>query len=189
MRSGLYRREGVGWWRCKRACTRERPSSRLGGQGTRGAHVEHVARGCDLGRVEAQRLVERRRVLPSRREGIIRDARRGAVWEAGRCGVVAAQAAVHGEGPTQEAWGGQGTHGAHPEHALHDCDTGGVEAQRLVERVRLLPSRREGMRCMRYEVRAGRWEGLGRGAAQTACTANVWLKAWGTRHMHARSAR
>eukprot|EP00964_Phaeocystis_antarctica_P045731 scaffold26341_cov62-Phaeocystis_antarctica.AAC.3 len=35
------------------------------GQGTQGgAHVEHVAHGCDAGGVEAQRLVERRRVLP-----------------------------------------------------------------------------------------------------------------------------
>ena len=35
-----------------------------------GAHVEHVLHGCDAGRVEAQRLVECRRVLPSRKEGI-----------------------------------------------------------------------------------------------------------------------
>eukprot|EP00964_Phaeocystis_antarctica_P138311 scaffold102996_cov48-Phaeocystis_antarctica.AAC.1 len=34
------------------------------------AHVEHVFHGCDAGRVEAQWLVERRRVLPSRKEGI-----------------------------------------------------------------------------------------------------------------------
>ena len=39
------------------------PDSRLGGQGTRGAHEEHIAHVCDLGRVEAERLVERRRVL------------------------------------------------------------------------------------------------------------------------------
>eukprot|EP00964_Phaeocystis_antarctica_P005379 scaffold2944_cov60-Phaeocystis_antarctica.AAC.2 len=29
--------------------------------------------------------------------------------------------------------------GAHPEHAVHGCDAGGVEAQRLVERRRALP--------------------------------------------------
>ena len=29
-----------------------------------GAHIEHVVHGCDAGGVEAQRLVERRRVLP-----------------------------------------------------------------------------------------------------------------------------
>ena len=38
------------------------------GQGTRGAHEEHVLHGRDLGRVEAQRLVERRRELPSKGE-------------------------------------------------------------------------------------------------------------------------
>ena len=51
----------------------EGPTQGCGGQGTRGAHVEHVAHGCDAGRVEAQRLVELRRALPSRREGM-RDA-------------------------------------------------------------------------------------------------------------------
>ena len=35
---------------------------------------------------------------------------------------------------------GQGTRGgAHVEHAVHGCDAGGVEAQRLVELVRALP--------------------------------------------------
>ena len=43
---------------------------RLGGQGTRGAHVEHLVHARDAGRVKTQRLVERLRVLPSRREGI-----------------------------------------------------------------------------------------------------------------------
>eukprot|EP00964_Phaeocystis_antarctica_P029496 scaffold16625_cov49-Phaeocystis_antarctica.AAC.1 len=42
--------------------------------------------------------------------------------------------------------------GAHPEHVLHVLDAGGVEAQRLVERRRLLPS---------VERRA---HGVGRGA-------------------------
>ena len=31
--------------------------------------VEHVGHGCDAGRVEAQWLVERHRVLPSRKDG------------------------------------------------------------------------------------------------------------------------
>ena len=43
---------------------------KAGGQGTRGAHLEHVLHVCDAGRVEAQRLFERRRELPSRTEGI-----------------------------------------------------------------------------------------------------------------------
>eukprot|EP00964_Phaeocystis_antarctica_P049389 scaffold28648_cov60-Phaeocystis_antarctica.AAC.1 len=44
------------------------------------------------------------------------------------------------------AWGG-----AHVKHAVHVCDAGGVEAQRLVERRRVpiiaLPSREKDMRC------------------------------------------
>ena len=47
--------------------------------------------------------------------------------------------------------------GAHVEHVLHGCDAGRVEAQRLVERRGLLPSRKEG--TMRGEVRDGRREG------------------------------
>ena len=37
----------------------------------RGAHFEHGPHVRDAGRVEAQRLVERRRGLPSRKEGIV----------------------------------------------------------------------------------------------------------------------
>ena len=40
------------------------------GQGTRGAHLEHGLHVCDAGRVEAQRLVECRRSLPSGKESI-----------------------------------------------------------------------------------------------------------------------
>eukprot|EP00964_Phaeocystis_antarctica_P065164 scaffold39268_cov62-Phaeocystis_antarctica.AAC.3 len=43
----------------------------------RGAHVEHVAHVRDAGCVEAQRLVERRRLLPSRKEGVRCGARCG----------------------------------------------------------------------------------------------------------------
>ena len=48
---------------------------------------------------------------------------------------------VHGEGPTQGC-GSQGTRGAHVEHALHVVapHLGRVEAERLVARLRLLPS-------------------------------------------------
>eukprot|EP00964_Phaeocystis_antarctica_P159863 scaffold131082_cov48-Phaeocystis_antarctica.AAC.2 len=52
---------------------------------------------------------------------------------------------MHGEGPT-EGWGPQGTRGTHGEHAAHASDAGRVEAQRLVERRRALPSRKEVMR-------------------------------------------
>eukprot|EP00964_Phaeocystis_antarctica_P019262 scaffold10639_cov62-Phaeocystis_antarctica.AAC.2 len=73
-------REGF-WWRLRKRHAQGGPDSRLGGQGTRGAHVEHQAHVRDLGRVEAERLVERRRVLPSRKAGAC-DARRGAAREA-----------------------------------------------------------------------------------------------------------
>jgi len=63
---------------------RERPDSRREGQGTRGAHVEHVAHARDLGGVKAQRLVKRKRVLPSRTEG---HAMRGEVRAGRREGV------------------------------------------------------------------------------------------------------
>ena len=54
---------------------------------------------------------------------------------------------------------------AHVEHAVHGCDAGRVEAQRLVERRRALPSRKGGMelRGGAGEARAGKPEGSGRG--------------------------
>ena len=45
--------------------------------------------------------------------------------------------------------------GTHIKHALHACDLGRVEAQRLVEGIRELPSRKVGIRG-EGEVRAGR---------------------------------
>ena len=53
---------------------------------------------------------------------------------------------LHGEEPAQGC-AGQGTRGAHCEHLVHVRDAGGVEAERLVERPRDLPSRKAGMRC------------------------------------------
>ena len=77
----------------------------LGGQGTGGAHEGHVvharvARVRDTGRVEGQRLVERVRELPGRKEGV----RSGARCEAEKAkrrrrGAAAAQAARTHEGP------------------------------------------------------------------------------------------
>eukprot|EP00964_Phaeocystis_antarctica_P008904 scaffold4824_cov69-Phaeocystis_antarctica.AAC.2 len=77
------------------------PDSRLGAQGMRGAHREHAVHGCDAGRVEAQRLVEGPRVLPSRKEGMRCRARCGPERKAWGGGDVSG---VHGEGPTQ-GWG------------------------------------------------------------------------------------
>eukprot|EP00964_Phaeocystis_antarctica_P130704 scaffold94570_cov101-Phaeocystis_antarctica.AAC.2 len=55
----------------------------------RGAHLEHVAQVRvvrDAGRVEAERLVERRRALPSRKEGVRCGARCGPGCGRGRPG-------------------------------------------------------------------------------------------------------
>ena len=65
------RREGaLGGGDTSGVCTRRDRLKAGGGQGTRGAHVEHGPHGRDLGRVEAERLVERLRVLPSRKAGM-----------------------------------------------------------------------------------------------------------------------
>eukprot|EP00964_Phaeocystis_antarctica_P032501 scaffold18408_cov61-Phaeocystis_antarctica.AAC.2 len=121
------------------------------GQGTRGgAHLEHVAHVFDFGGVEAQPLVERRRALP-------RVARRayGAGRGAGR------EAAGRRAGTLRA--GHTGRRRAHLEHLVHVCDAGGVEAQRLVERRRVLP------RVARRAYGAGR--GAGREAAGRRATA------------------
>ena len=58
----------------------------------------------------------------------------------------------------------------------------GVEAQRLVEGRRVLPSQREGMRCGGGEVRAGRREGLGWWRHTRGMHGGkARLKAWGPR--------
>ena len=134
------------------ACTGKRPDSRLGGLGTRGAHVEHLVQVQDLGGVKVQRLVEGVRVLPSQKGGAC-DAGRGAGREAGGPGVVVARAACTGKRPDSRL-GGQGTRGAHAKHAVN-VGLGGVKVHRLVEGVRVLPSRRE-EHAIWGEVRAGR---------------------------------
>ena len=50
------------------------------------------------------------------------------------------------EAPPPNAWV---THNAFSEHFAHGRDLGRVEAERLVERRRALPSRKAGMRCGR----------------------------------------
>ena len=124
------------------ACTGGARLKRCGGQGMRGAHGEHAAHVLDTGRVEAQRLVKHPRVLP-RVERRAYGAGQGAGWGAGGPGAAAAQAACTRGGLDWTL--GQGTRGAHSEHAAHVRDTGRVEGQRLVEGPRVLPSRKEGM--------------------------------------------
>eukprot|EP00964_Phaeocystis_antarctica_P141543 scaffold106602_cov51-Phaeocystis_antarctica.AAC.1 len=73
----------------------------------RGAHLQHAAHVRDAGRVEAERLVERRRALPSRKEGVQCGARcgpgDGRAWAGG-----SARAACTARGPGCEGWGGLG---------------------------------------------------------------------------------
>eukprot|EP00964_Phaeocystis_antarctica_P064937 scaffold39110_cov45-Phaeocystis_antarctica.AAC.1 len=122
----------------------------IGSRARGGAHVEHVAHGRDAGGVEAQRLVERRRVLP-RVERRAYGAGRGAEYrEAGGGGRQRCTRGVQGR--TRLQIGSRARGGAHAEHLVHGCDAGGVEAQRLVERRCVLP---------RVERRA---YGAGRGA-------------------------
>ena len=59
----------------------ERARLQIGGRARGGAHMEHLLHGCDAGGVEAQRLVERRRVLPRVERRAYR-AGRGAAREA-----------------------------------------------------------------------------------------------------------
>eukprot|EP00964_Phaeocystis_antarctica_P079950 scaffold49868_cov57-Phaeocystis_antarctica.AAC.3 len=73
-----------------------------------------------------------------------------------------------GGGPKCEGRDWQGTRGAHREDAVHICDAGRVEAQRLVEHRRILPSRK-GSIGKRGAKHGGRREGVGAVAAQAAC--------------------
>jgi hypothetical protein len=78
------------------------------------------------------------------RAGEVRAPRREGLW----CGG-GTQAACMGMARLK-AWGPRAVghaQRAHREHVVHGRDAGGVEAQRLVEGRRALPSRREGMRC------------------------------------------
>ena len=66
------------------------------------------------------------------------------------------------------------------EHPLHIRDAGRVEAERLVERVRTLPSQKVGMRCGK-RCGPGGVRALCVAATQSACTGRARLKAGGAR--------
>ena len=71
---------------------------------------------------------------------------------------------------------GQGTRGAHPKHLRHVCDPGRVEAQRLVERGRGLPSRK-GKRRRRGDMRTSRQKGgVGWSVAQAVGRPGLWRR-------------
>ena len=83
------RREGSAAAAARAACRERDRLEWLGRRARGGAHPEHAVHQCDAGRVEAQRLVEHRRFLPGRREGIRRGARCGA-----RCGPAGGRAVL-----------------------------------------------------------------------------------------------
>jgi len=153
--------QGVRRWRRKRHA-RGKPDSRLLGARARAERTANMPTMSVT--LEVSRLSGWLNARPSCRvEGrgtCTFDAGRGAGQEVGGLEAAAAQAACSGKARLK-AVGGQGTRGAHVEHVAHVRDLGGVKAQRLVERARALPSRREG-HAMRGEVRAGRWEGVRR---------------------------
>ena len=174
MRAG--RREGMRRRRRKQRAGEDPTGDRA--QGTRGAHIKHVAHVCGFGRVETQRLVERRRPLPSRKKGMQSGQHAGR--EPGGRGVAVAQA-TRRRGPDCGDRR-QGTRGAHPKHVAYVCDAGSVKIQRLVERPRVLPSQEEDIRSERH---AG-WEAGGRGTATAQATWRTQL--WRSEAGHARSA-
>eukprot|EP00964_Phaeocystis_antarctica_P096640 scaffold62917_cov58-Phaeocystis_antarctica.AAC.4 len=144
----------------------------VGAQEIGEAHVKHALHGCDAGRVEAQLLVERRCFLPSRKEGI----RCGMWWgPGGERALRWRRRKQRARGRDRLEWlGRRARGGAYREHVAHVCDAGRVEAQRLVELIRVLPSRKEAIplgascgpeggravRWRRREQRAGRRVGL-----------------------------
>ena len=100
-----------------------------------GACVKHVVNALDAGRVPAQRLVEIRQ-LSSRKEGVGDEVGPGGV----RAWAVMSRKRRARGGPDSR-WGPvQGTREAHRKHFAHNCDTGCVPAQRLVELMSALPS-------------------------------------------------
>ena len=69
--------------------------------------------------------------------------------------------------------GGRARGGALPEHAVHVCEAGGVEAQRLVERRRPLPSVKRRACGVGREIRVGRRKRRRATAVQAACRAGL----------------
>ena len=126
---GRVRLEVRGRAREERTSNREGLAWRSG----KGTHLKHVFHAFDGGEVEAQRLVELLRALPSRKEG--------EVWAGRREGGGRGGGASGMKGRARLEVRDEGTH---RKHLFHACDAGRVEAQRLVELPRVLPSRKDG---------------------------------------------
>ena len=95
-------------------------------------------------------------------------------------------AAAHAACRRRPEWGsvGAGKRGARRKHVLHICDFGQVETQRLVERRRPLPSRKERNRGRRHAGREVERAWGGRGACSVQARARMGFGGAG----HARSA-
>ena len=160
------------------ACARGGPDSRLGARARaeRTANMPYMVVTLDVSKLSAWLNADAYCRVERRASDVGRGAARE---ESGRWGWRQRKRHVHGVGPTQ-GLGGQGTRGAHVEHAAHGRDLGRVEAERLVERRRVLPSRKAGMRRgKRYGP--GGVRALGVAATQVACTGRDRLKAVGAR--------
>jgi len=163
----------------------EDPTGGMGAGYTRRAHGEHFFHGCDAGRVEAHRLVELVRDLPSRKEGM-RDDGRGAGREAEGRGAAASASGVHAE----DATGGL-AHGrrVHREHVVHVRDAGRVEAHRLVEGEAVANCRVERRACHAERDAGRKAQELGGGAVVSqGARRRARLEGWGGRAC-GRSAR
>jgi len=166
--TGGWRCGGVwGRWRCTQRARRNRLDT---GHGTRegAAHGKHVAHVRVAGRVEAQRLVERRRTLPRHSEAHEEGDTGG--WEGARACGGRWRCTQHARRNRMDTGHGTREGAAHVKHELHGLDAGRVETQRLVERRRVL--RRHTPRHMRRATQgAGGVRACGGGGgACSACT-------------------
>ena len=135
-----------------------------------GAHPEHGAHVRDLGRVEAQRLVERRRVLP-RVERRAYGAGRGCGPADGGDGVlraVEARLQIGGRACVERTWN-------------MDCMVVTLEASKLSGWLNTDAYCREskGGHAVRGKVRAGWREAAGDRVARSACTGEGSTADWG----------
>eukprot|EP00964_Phaeocystis_antarctica_P024098 scaffold13486_cov55-Phaeocystis_antarctica.AAC.2 len=147
--AGCGRREGVG----RRQCTsgdarREGPAVKAGGARAcveRTENMAYMVVTLDVSKLSGWLNA----VADCRVKRRAYDAERGVGWEAGGRGPSAAhERHARREGPAVKAGGAiEGMRGAHGEHGVHGCDARRVEAEQLVERRRVLPSRKEGVRC------------------------------------------